>query len=84
MKCRRTMTATTQLTPTEHASKEEYYIADDQTCRCGRDHPHLIGRNGSKGQRTTDYVCEECLEDMENAPRGLYDPVVLAKNPNQE
>ena len=78
------MTATTQLNPTRHASKDEYYIADDMDCNCGHEHPHLIGRNGSKGQRTMDHLCEDCIAELEAAPAGLYDAVVIAENPKHE
>jgi len=75
------MTATTQLNPTQHASKDDYYIADDMSCNCGHEHPHLVGRNGSKGQRTLDHLCGDCLADLRDAPAGLYDPAVIAENP---
>jgi len=78
------MAATTQLSPTQHASKDEYYIADDMVCNCGHEHPHLIGRNGSKGQRTLDHLCDDCLDDLRDAPAGLYDPVLIAENPKHE
>lgn len=74
--------STTELNPTIHASREEYYVPADETCNCGYENPHLVGRNGSKGQRTTDYVCESCFQEWAEAPDGLYDPVIIAENPN--
>jgi len=76
------MTETTQLNPTMHASRDEYYVPVDETCSCGHENPHLVGRNGSKGQRTSDYICEDCFGEMQNAPDGLYDPVLIAENPD--
>ena len=78
------MAATTQLNPTIHASRDKYYVPDDETCSCGHEHPHLVGRNGSKGQRTTDYVCGDCLQEWKDAPDGLFDPVLIAENPDHE
>ena len=78
------MTATTQLNPTMHASRDEYYVPVDEQCNCGHENPHLVGRNGSKGQRTTDYVCGSCLQKWKDAPDGLYDPVLIAENPNHD
>jgi hypothetical protein len=77
-------TETTELEPTTHAARDEYYVAADDTCRCGHPHPHAVGRNASKGQRKLDHLCDDCLGEMEKAPKGLYDPVLIATNPKHE
>lgn len=74
------MTETKLMTPTAQASKDEYYIAVDETCDCcSASEPSLVGVNGSMGQRKLKHLCDDCLSDMRDAPAGIYDPVVVAE-----
>jgi len=73
-------TQTVELTKTMHASRDEYFMQVDETCSCCDNlAAKLVGVNSSKGQRKTQHACDDCLSDWEDAPNGLYDPVVLAK-----
>ena len=73
-------TQTVKLTKTHHASRDEYFMQVDQTCACCSNlATKLVGLNSSKGQRKTQHACDSCLKDWEDAPKGLFDPVVIAK-----
>ena len=71
---------TVELTKTHHASRDEYFMQVDETCWCCDSlATKLVGLNSSKGQRKTQHACDDCLQDWEDAPNGIFDPVVIAK-----
>jgi hypothetical protein len=75
---------TKELNPTWAAAKDEYYIGVDVTCSCSHEDPHLVSRNAAYGKRKLDHVCGDCLEEMREAPQSLFDPQLIATNPDHE
>jgi len=74
---------TIELETTIATDRDEMFTED--CCRdCGAEEVLAVEINAARGKRKIIHVCDDCAEPMKDAPKGVYDPTVLAYHPESE